>query len=186
MKTPRWTDKDALADERNTRRDRIVGGSVSAVVVIAFFGYLVWRRWRRRKRRQIRKRKEAETAAVMTAMMLGGGAAPFSPAQNPTAPPLMTSEKHEVYSSGMILEEIKELEDEEDSSSDDMRNSAGRSSGRMKGIARRLGSLSKRPNMLADTDRLESYSYQDQIKELDFSSHPRPNVVTTVGDQDTK
>lgn len=47
MNTPRWTD---LTDERNTRRDRIVGVSVSAVVVIAFLGYLVWRKWRVRKR----------------------------------------------------------------------------------------------------------------------------------------
>lgn len=125
----------------------------------------------------------------MMAMMLGGGAAPFSPAQNPSAPPLSPSEKHEVYSSGMILEEIKELEDEEeDSSSDDMPNSAGRSSGRMRESARRSGSgsASKRPRMLADAGRVPSYTYQDQIQELDFSSHPRPNIVTTVGDQDTK
>ncbi|KAF9541090.1 hypothetical protein EC957_003417 [Mortierella hygrophila] len=106
---------------------------------------------------------------------------------NPTAPPLMPSEKHEVYSSRMILEEIKELEDEEeDSSSDNMPNSAGRSSGRMKRSARHSGSVSKRPGMLADTGRLPSYTYQDQIEELDFSSHPRPNVVTTVGDQNIK
>ncbi|KAF9128279.1 hypothetical protein BGX30_014400 [Mortierella sp. GBA39] len=187
MNTPRWTDKDALADERNMRRDSIVGGSVSAVVVIAFLGYLVWRKWAFRKRRQIRKKEEAEMAAAMAAMMLGGGAAPFSPVQNPTAPPLVLSEKHEVYSSGKILEEIKELEDEEeDSSSDDMPNSAGRSSGRMKRSARHSGSVSKRPGMLADAGRLPSYTYQDQIEELDFSSHPRPNIVTTVGDQNTK
>lgn len=183
MKTPRWTDKDALADERKTRQDRTVGGSVSALIVIAFLGYLVWRRWRFRMQRQIRKRKGAETAAVMTAMMLGGGASPFSPAQNPTAPPLMQSEKHEVYSSGMILEEIKELEEEgEDSSLDDIPN---RGSDRMTRSAKRSGSVSRQPTMLIDAGRLPSYTYQDQIREWDFSSHPRPNVVTTVGDQDT-
>jgi hypothetical protein len=198
MKTNRWTDKDALADDRKAARDWTVGGSISAVAIVIFLGFLGWRQLRHRKRRRIRKKKEAEAMETMAAIMRGGkGAGPFSPTQDPTAPPLMSSEKHEVYNSGMALEEVKDVVEEDDSFSNEMSSScdvgiSGHSTTKGSGHSttkgssnRRSGSVSKQPRM-AHAGRLPSYMYQEWTKELDLTHHPRPNVVTSVGDQDTK
>lgn len=187
MKTKRWSDKDALAVEWNATGDRIVGGSTTAVAVVVFLGVLGWRKLRHRKRRQIRK-EEAEAMETMTAIMRGGrGAGPFSPTQDPTAPPLMSSEKHEDYSTGMIVEEFKDVDEDKLSSNGALSSGGGRSSnGGIKRSNSPALSVSKQPMIQTDTGSVPSYTYQDQIKELDFSHHPRPNVVTTVGHQDTK
>ncbi|KAF9083006.1 hypothetical protein BGX23_011883 [Mortierella sp. AD031] len=124
-----WVSGGGFGLSYQAERDRITGGIIAAVVVVAMaIGFLFWRR--RRERRRIRDReKEKEMESQK---------------------PPTYSEKHEVLSDGLIPE-LESLTAE---------------------------SVSIRPRLDA---RAHSHTYQDQINDLQFSSHPRPSIVTTVG-----
>ncbi|KAG0058353.1 hypothetical protein BGZ90_004999, partial [Linnemannia elongata] len=83
--------------------------------------------------------------------------------------------KHELHSMGLIPES------ESESSSSERRTSQETSFDQPSTTATPTTATRGRPRA---NRRLPSYTYQDHIRELDFSSHPRPNVVTLVSDRE--
>ncbi|OAQ29080.1 hypothetical protein K457DRAFT_32500 [Linnemannia elongata AG-77] len=132
-------------------------GSVTAALVVLVIGGLFWRR-RMQRRRRILEDKEKEKEKEKDV------------GSDSEDPEHAFVGKHEVHSMGLIPES-ESLPD------------VARS-----GLETRIDrpvSNTIPPNQSPPNARLPRYTYQDHIRDLDFSSHPRPNVVISVGEAET-
>ncbi|KAF9326255.1 hypothetical protein BGZ91_002024 [Linnemannia elongata] len=132
-------------------------GSVTAALVVLIIGGLFWRR-RIRRGKQILEDKEKEKEKEKDV------------GSDSEDPEHAFVGKHEVHSMGLIPES-ESLPDVERS-----------------GLETRIDrpvSNTIPPNQSPPNARLPRYTYQDHIRDLDFSSHPRPNVVISVGEAET-
>jgi len=153
-----WTMKDRTQTSMlyEEYKEKVISGSMAAVLVVLVIGGLFW--WDRiQRRKQILQEKEKEKD-------LG------SDSEDPTH---AFVGKHEVHSMGLIPES------ESEPSSSVHRTSQETSIDQP--TTTPTTTTTGRPRI---DSRLPSHSYQDHIRELDFSNHPRPNVVTLVGDME--
>ncbi|KAH7038707.1 hypothetical protein BKA57DRAFT_474017 [Linnemannia elongata] len=158
VKTRKDRAPSAISNGENTKKT-VIGGSLAAVLVVLVIGGLFW--WRRRTQRKGRIMKDKEEGEDVG-----------SDSEDPG--PAFVG-KHELHSMGLFPES------ESESSSSEHRTSQETSIDQPSTTATPTTATRGRPRT---NGRLPSYTYQDHIRELDFSSHPRPNVVTLVGDRE--
>lgn len=132
----------------------VISGSVAAVLVVLATGYMFWRLRRMQRRKKILEEKEKEKEKDVG-----------SDSDDP-APAFVG--KHEVHSIGLIPESESESSSSVHRSSQEMRNDHPTST-----VAT--------PSEPRIDPRRSSLTYQDHIRNLDLSNHPRPNVVISVG-----
>jgi hypothetical protein len=152
-------------DERQEAKRTITGLSIAAglvvVLVLVTVGWFWWRRrrWRSRVREDKDKDKEEKDTESNS----------DDPAQSLTG-------KHEVHSIGLIPESESTSPTSHISSQDMMTQQP----------AATTTTTNTTPTNPSPLDaRLPSTTYQDHIRELELSTHPRPNVVISVGEADT-
>ncbi|KAK5821488.1 hypothetical protein F5H01DRAFT_337268 [Linnemannia elongata] len=158
VKTRKDRTPSAISNGENTKKT-VIGGSLAAVLVVLVIGGLFW--WRRRTQRKRRIMKDKEEGEDVG-----------SDSEDPG--PAFVG-KHELHMMGLIPES------ESESSSSEHRTSQETSIDQPSTTTTPTTATQGRPRT---NRRLPSYTYQDHIRELDFSSHPRPNVVTLVGDRE--